>query len=138
MTEVRRCIRHLYRNKISTNLCSAVHRYPLGFPRLAAFQKSDDDWVIFRGFHQSHIRLLIQDEVEITRLEEALQAMDTADNTNPEMEARLKKTHKETWDPEKENLLQQLRGKLTAYGAAPGRTLVDKVLGEFIADTKNR
>jgi hypothetical protein len=138
MIKVRSCNIHLFRNKISTNLCSVVHRYPLGFPRLAAFQKSDDDWVIFRGFHQSHIRILIQDEVEITRLEQALQAIDTADDANPEMEARLKKTHKETWDPEKENLIQQLRGKLTAYGDAPGLTLVNKAWGEFIADTKNR
>jgi DNA-binding transcriptional regulator/RsmH inhibitor MraZ len=101
-------------------LFSTVDDYPKGFPRLAAFQNSDDDLVIFRVFNQSHIRILIQDEVEITKLEEDLKKLDFADDTNKATNYRLKNTmHEDGWDAERVNLMQKLRTKLIEYGKLP-------------------
>lgn len=93
-------------------------KYPQGFPRLAAFQKSDDDLIIFRVFHQSYIRILLQDEVEITKLEEALRELDDTDEANPAMHYRLRMTeHKQNWNSEKVDLIRQLRDKLDEYSS---------------------
>ncbi|CAG8979744.1 hypothetical protein HYALB_00013488 [Hymenoscyphus albidus] len=59
-----------------------VESHPLGFPMLSAFQNSGDSVAIFRRFGDTHARLLLRLEVEITSLEEQLASSDRADSEN--------------------------------------------------------
>ncbi len=94
-----------------------VDQFPRGFPRLAAFQSSDDDFMIFRGFKRLHNRILLRLEVEITLLEEALDKLDSEDDGNDKMRYRLGHTkHKEGWSTTQLELLDQIRDKLSEYG----------------------
>jgi len=94
-----------------------VEGYPVGFPQLAAFRNSDDDFAIFRAFNQCHCRILTQLEVEITEIEKQLLELDRADEANPSMEYRLRKSkHKEGWDTAQRDLLREMQLKLKDYG----------------------
>jgi hypothetical protein len=96
---------------------SSVEVFPRGFPRVAALQSSDDDLMIFRGFRKLHVRLMLQLEVEITVLEEALDKLDKEDDANPEMRYRLGKTkHEEGWSTTQRDLIDQIGEKLNKYG----------------------
>ena len=73
--------------------------------------------MIFRGFKRLHARILLQLEVEISQLEEALDKLDKEDHADPARRYRLTKTkHEKDWDPMQRNLLDQLREKLKEYG----------------------
>lgn len=94
-----------------------VGQFPRGFPRLAAFQSSDDDFMIYRGFRRLHARELLQLEVEITLLEEELDRLDKEDDANDKLRYRLGKTkHEEGWDATQQKLRKNIRAKLREYG----------------------
>jgi hypothetical protein len=94
-----------------------VDDFPRGFPRLAALLSADDDLMMFRGFRRIHSRVLLQMEVEITQLENALDKLDKEDDADPNMWYRLSNTeHDEDWDPRQKELFDQLLTKLKEYG----------------------
>lgn len=98
----------------------AVEDYPQGWPRLAAFLNSDDNFTIFRKFGQSHCRLLIQLQAEITELEQDLLQLDKSDSK--EGSGTLHRLKRVSYlggeDMVQKDKLNQLRKKLVDYGKA--------------------
>jgi hypothetical protein len=86
----------------------------MGFPKLAALQNSDDDLVIMRAFHHLNIRFLIEDEVEITRLEEELQRLDEVDAAIKATRYKLKTINQDDSES-KAKIKKELRQKLGEY-----------------------
>jgi hypothetical protein len=78
--------------------------------------KSDNELVIFRSFDQVHIRVLLQLQVELTRLESAVHKLDKSDEENEAMRYRLKKMYKEGWDEDKPELIRKMKEKVKEYG----------------------
>ncbi|PVH80175.1 hypothetical protein DL98DRAFT_532376 [Cadophora sp. DSE1049] len=89
---------------------------PKGFPRLAAFVSSDDDYQIYRGFKTLHNRLICHFEVELTELERRLAELDKSDEGNPVTGHRLSRIkHKKGWDEEQNILMHEIDVKLKEY-----------------------
>jgi hypothetical protein len=86
--------------------------YPKGFPQLAAFISSDNDFAVFRGFKYFHYRILLELEVEITEMERELWALDHADEADPDMRYRLQGMlpHEEGYDT------GRIKEKVKEYG----------------------
>ncbi|KAH8597948.1 hypothetical protein B0O99DRAFT_684648 [Bisporella sp. PMI_857] len=95
-----------------------IDDYPLGFPRLASFQSSNEAFGIFRMFKYPCIRILLQLEVEINNLEEELLKQDKLDPTS-ELKERRNRVRSTTYgvalDSTEPNLLRELHLKLKEY-----------------------
>ncbi|KAE9365460.1 hypothetical protein N431DRAFT_353909, partial [Stipitochalara longipes BDJ] len=88
-----------------------------GWPRVAAFLNSDDNFAVFRGFSHVHSRILLMLQVEITKLESKLSELDRHDDASEATHYRLKSTrHEEGWDTAQNDLLEKLRMKVLDYG----------------------
>ncbi|KAF8864672.1 hypothetical protein BDZ45DRAFT_737242 [Acephala macrosclerotiorum] len=90
--------------------------YPKGFPQLADFVSSCDDFSIYRSFRRVHERLILHFMVEITDMEKKLDELDREDANNPKTIRRLAESH----DPEgnastKKKLLKEMVEKVTEY-----------------------
>lgn len=57
----------------------AVDETPDGYPRLAAFQSSDDHFALYRSFSYLHSRVLLAHQYDLTRLEKELNELDLED-----------------------------------------------------------
>jgi hypothetical protein len=95
-----------------------VDSYPPGWPQLAAFMHSEDNFAIFRRFGLVHCRVLVQLQAEIQLLEKKLSALDQSDASPGSPNAwRLQTAEfKEGWDAEKKDLVAELVDKLLKYG----------------------
>jgi hypothetical protein len=94
---------------------------PCGWPQIAAFLESADSFGIYRGFGQSHARLLVAYETDITRLENQIHELDVADEKSEEGVRRLiSSCHPEGFDTTRRDLLAQLEQKLLSYGTCLG------------------
>jgi hypothetical protein len=94
-----------------------VETQPCGWPQFAAFLESCDSFGIYRGFGQSHTRLLISYETDITKLEKEIHELDVADEKSEDGLYRLTTTyHREGLDSTKRDLLALLEKKLLGYG----------------------
>lgn len=88
---------------------------PNGFPRLAAFLDSDDNFMLYRRFGYIHARILLQKQDELKEIEERLEALDTEDDGGGERLQRCLKSRAfdEARDrkspPERESRRQLLR-----------------------------
>jgi hypothetical protein len=104
-------------NRRLLTLTAIANEYPMGIPRLAALQSSDDDLAIFRRFDQVRFRLLLQLEIEMTELEKELFDLDHKDAVDPNRNHRLIRTkHLNGWDNTQRELLDKVRNKLKEYG----------------------
>jgi hypothetical protein len=102
------------------HMCSllSVENYPEGWPQLAAFQHSNDNFAIFRRFGLVHCRLLVQLEAEIALLEHELSKLDQDDAIDGSQHAWRLRTaeYKDDWDPSQRDIRKQLQDKVLAYG----------------------
>jgi hypothetical protein len=96
---------------IYCRLIALVENYPLGYPRLAAFQSSDDDFIMFRRFATIHVRCLLLAQDKICSLEERLRYLDDTERTQLFLSSR---EHDE--NSERHTLLQELKIELREYG----------------------
>ncbi|KAJ9656782.1 hypothetical protein H2201_008434 [Coniosporium apollinis] len=96
---------------------------PNGYPRLAAFQASEDSFALYRGFGYLHSRILLGMQAEIAELEDDLKEWDYADwDVTSGRQRNLKSRAKDLADAKGENykssrpeLLDKLRTKLIEY-----------------------
>jgi hypothetical protein len=95
---------------------SIVETLPPGFPQLAEILSSNDDWAIFRGFRQTHSRILAHLQVELTILEEELREMDKRDEHTARYRLRMTGQEKEGKDTSQRDLLVKIKAKLREYG----------------------
>ena len=100
------------------HLMSVVEDYPMGWPQLAAFLNSDDNFGIFRRFGQSHCRVLVQLQAEITILEEELRELDKFDSREGSSTlCRLKRLDCQNSEEKgQKEKIDRLRVKLFEYG----------------------
>lgn len=96
-----------------------VDDHPKGYPQLAAFVNSDENFLIARkyGFLRSRVLLYRQDELSV--LEKDLIALDDDDNENRALALRSRKYDEETdKDPiySRKVLMKKIDDKLKEYG----------------------
>ena len=105
-------------NCASTDLV-IVDDHPEGYPQVAAFVNSDDNFLIARkyGFLRSRLLLYRQDELSV--LEKALVALDDEDKKKDELKLRSRK-HDEVIDKDplysRKVLMGKIDDKLKKYG----------------------
>jgi hypothetical protein len=82
------------------------------------FIGSANDFAVFRAFKNSHCRILLELEIEITEIERELDELDIADDANPGMQYRLRGMlpHEIGWDTARLELMARLKEKLKEYG----------------------
>lgn len=99
-----------------------VDDHPKGYPQLAAFVNSDDNFLIARkyGFLRSRVLLYRQDE--LSELERDLIALDDDDKVNRALALTSRKNDEETDnDPiySRKVLMKKIDDKLKEYGKRP-------------------
>ena len=99
-----------------------VDDHPRGYPKLAAFINSDENFLIARkyGFLRSRVLLYRQDELSV--LEKDLVALDDEDKNSREL-ALMSRKHDEETDKDplysRKVLMQKIDDKLKEYGEHP-------------------
>jgi hypothetical protein len=94
-----------------------VDSHPSGWPQLAAFLNSEDNFAIFRRFGLMHCRELVMLQAEITLLEKQRAELDKQDEASESTGYRLVSIeHQPGWDTEQKDLSEQIRKKLLIYG----------------------
>lgn len=98
----------------------------MGYPRVAAFMDSDDNFMVYRRFGFLYSRLLLDKQDELREIEENLDNIDTRDaNVSGDggkarkcLQSRLKDDScNDVTDPStRRALLHQAEGKLYTYG----------------------
>jgi len=105
-----------------------VGDHPAGYPQLAAFLHSHDNFGIFRRFGLAHSRVLVQLQGEIELLQQKLAMLDESDASPGSRNTwRLRAaSYEDGWDSAQRDLLKELQEKLIAYGKTPWQqTLVE-------------
>ena len=87
-----------------------VEDYPHGYPRLAAFMNSNNNFTMFRRFGTLHIRNLLHLQAELSVLEQKLKDLDNAEEFNLYSHLQAGDSHPRT------KLLYVIRSKLKDYG----------------------
>ena len=89
--------------------------YPRGYPLLASFLDSDENFMIYRRFGFLHTRLLLYKQDELRALEEELDEMDRKDFNGKDPEVLM---CREDDTEARKTLLNQIEKTLLKYGNA--------------------
>jgi hypothetical protein len=122
------CVSELYLQvrKWLANL-KPVEKCPNGYSRLAAFNASEQNFMLYRGFSNVHARLLLSLQASIQKLEAELDGMDRHHDTLPEADKKRLRSwdldvaacrdEKEEDEEERtrEDILEELRVKVNQY-----------------------
>jgi predicted kinase len=93
-----------------------VEDYPEGYPQLASFLNSSDNFAILRRFGRTNCRVLLHVQAEIQALEKELDDLDGSDARDATHEHRLVSAeHKEGWDTKQQEILKALQEKFAIY-----------------------
>jgi hypothetical protein len=93
-----------------------VEDYPEGYPQLAAFLDSSDNFAIVRRFGRTNCRVLLHLQAEIQALQKELDDLDRSDTSDAIHEHRLVSAeHKEGWDTKQQEILKALQEKLPIF-----------------------
>ncbi|KAF2140473.1 uncharacterized protein K452DRAFT_288561 [Aplosporella prunicola CBS 121167] len=91
---------------------------PQGYPRLAAFLDSDDNFMIYRRFGYIQSRLLLDKQNELQTLERALERIDLAEAVTSKKISKGDTTGLFSGEPsERKKLMRLLEVKFTEYSA---------------------
>ena len=96
---------------------NSVDDHPRGYPQLAAFIDSDENFLMCRRFGFLHSRVLLYRQDELTKLEKNLIAMDEEDNEIYPLALLSRKTD-DARDEEfsRKSLINTIDKKLKEYG----------------------
>jgi hypothetical protein len=94
-----------------------VESCPKGYPNLAAFLDSDENFMLYRRFGYLQSRLLLHKQDELRALEEKLDLLDKRDDGNPETQRflRSRDLDDKSGRPRKA-LLEAIETKFKEYG----------------------
>jgi len=92
-----------------------VEQCPEGYPRLAAFLDSDENFMLYRRFGFLQARLLLNKQDELRDLEKKLDRMDLADQNNNESVLRSREKDLATSD-HRRKLFHEAEDKFKDYG----------------------
>lgn len=102
-----------------------VDDHPKGYPQLAAFVNSDDNFLIARKYGYLRSRVLLYRQDELSVLEKDLIALDTDDDENRPLALQSRKHDEQTdKDPvySRKVLIQKIDDKLKEYGKSTFHT----------------
>ena len=100
---------------------STVDDHPKGYPQLAAFVNSDENFLIARKYGYLRSRVLLYRQDELSVLEKDLIALDADDEENRPLALQSRKHDEQTdKDPvySRKVLIQKIDDKLKEYGKA--------------------
>lgn len=107
----------------SIYLPEIVEDCPLGYPKVAVFMDSDDNFMIYRRFGFLYSRVLLSKQDELRKLEEDLDALDRRDANGTDRTRKCLKSQSKDYAREKldgvqtrKELLQVVETKLYQYG----------------------
>ncbi|KAF2653324.1 hypothetical protein K491DRAFT_603067, partial [Lophiostoma macrostomum CBS 122681] len=93
-----------------------VDDHPIGYPRLAAFLNSDENFLICRKYGWLHSRVLLYRQDELRELEQELLCMDKAAEQKGKDDTTLKcRERDEHFSPERKLLINDIDAKLKEY-----------------------
>jgi hypothetical protein len=93
-----------------------VKDYPEGYPQLAAFLNSADNFAILRRFGTTNARVLLHLQTEISFLEHELAELDRSDAKDVSREYRLRsREHEDGWDEKQLEIMKALEKRLGVY-----------------------
>lgn len=117
-------VRHfLLAQSSNRHLPKTVESYPLGYPRVAAFQASEGCFSVYRSFRSLHSRVLLDLQYEISVLEQELEEKDRQDAADEstarrvysrQIDDRLAERNRE--ERSRRDILAEIRKKLVEYG----------------------
>lgn len=94
-----------------------VEECPKGYPRLAAFLDSDENFMLYRRFGFLQARILLYKQDELRELEEKLDAMDESDAQTKKTAKRLMSRERDDSECEdRKNLIRQITTAFNEYG----------------------
>jgi hypothetical protein len=98
-----------------------VEDTPNGYPRLAAFQASESNFALYRGFSYLHSRVLLDMQDELTALEKELDELDDFEENPLRLKSRTEDIQESQNDDEpdgrtRRQVLAEIKTKLTEYG----------------------
>ena len=99
----------------TSKLPNTVERFPEGYPNLAAFQDSDESFMIYRRFGYLQARVLLAKQDELRVLEEELDALD-AEDVFEYPDALFERLSSEGHSADRRQLLSQIERKYLEYG----------------------
>lgn len=119
-------VRALFLTKLCLIDISAVEDHPEGYPQLAAFANSDDNFLMCRRFGYLHSRVLLYRQDELSQLENRLLQIDKFDQKdNPEvLKSRMLDDNDDDPEFSRKVLFQKIDEKLRDYGCRLHSTLV--------------
>ena len=88
-----------------------MERFEKGYPNLAAFADSDENFMLYRRFGYLQARVLLQKQDEMRALEDELDELDDADE-----EDFSKLYQRETQGEMRKKLLDRIETKFCEYG----------------------
>ena len=104
-------------------LKSIVENFPRGFPKLARFLDSDDNFMVYRRFGTVCSRLLLHKQDEISKMEGVLHSMDKTDERAKNEKYLMSHTLDdgrdsipEFWPESRPQLMEKLEKKIVEYG----------------------
>lgn len=99
---------------------SLVEDHPEGYPQLAAFANSDDNFLMCRRFGFLHSRVLFYRQDELSELEKDLIRMDKMDKIENPLLLKSRKLDDEDNDPQfsRKVLINKIDEKLKDYGSS--------------------
>lgn len=90
-----------------------VEDFPRGYPSLAAFLTSDDNFTMFRCFSRLHARLLLHKQDELAELEQRLDQLDQDESrTNPYL---LTTNRRRGVNTDRQKLFTEIEERLKEY-----------------------
>ena len=100
-----------------------VESFPRGFPKLARFLDSDDNFMVYRRFGTVCSRLLLYKQDEISKMEGVLHSMDKTDERAKNEKCLMSRTLDverdgipEFWPESRPQLMEKLEKKIVEYG----------------------
>ncbi|CAI6331467.1 unnamed protein product [Periconia digitata] len=98
-----------------------IDHHPQGYPRLAAFMNSDENFLICRQYGNLHNRVLLYRQDELRELESELFEMDKKALATDELQLGSR-TREERCSPERRGLINRIDEKLREYNDIVQRT----------------
>jgi hypothetical protein len=110
------CRNHCFASGDLALILSQVEECPKGYPQLAAFLDSDENFMLYRRFGFLQARLLLYKQDELSRLEFRLDELDKkhADENPQLLESRR---NDDILDKKRKALLTEVEEKFKGYGS---------------------
>ncbi|KAL9036259.1 MAG: hypothetical protein Q9180_004403 [Flavoplaca navasiana] len=107
---------HWRKNVVWESFIASLDDHPRGYPKLAAFISSSDNFLMCRRFAFLHSRVLLHRQDELAEMEKALIAMDDEDKDldHLALQSRRRDDHR-TEEPSRKSLMNKIDDKLKSY-----------------------